>query len=66
MHCYHAVAAAIAQRLLVGVGQFGRSGRRGGGVALVEVVGDLVHAITQIDPIEQDMQWGDADGPLFE
>ena len=66
VHRHHAVAAAVGQRLLVGVGQFGRGGRRGGGVLLVDVLGDVVDAVAQIAAVEQDVQRNDSYRPLFE
>src|SRR5947209_3426965 len=63
MHGDNAVPAAGRQRLLVGVGQFGRRGGGGGGVALVDVVGDLVHTVAQIAAVEQDVQRNNAYPP---
>lgn len=66
VHRHHAAAAAVGQRLLVGVGEFGRGGRRGRRRALVNVGGHLVHTVAQIGAVEQDVQRDDAHPPLPE
>ncbi len=57
MHRHDPVAAAVGQRLPVYLAQFRR--RRGGGGGLpivVDVGGNVVHAVTQVVPVEQDVQ----------
>ena len=53
MHCYNGIS--VGQCRAVGGGELSGSGRRGGGVVFVDGVGNLVHPVTQIVTVEQDM-----------
>src|ERR1700752_4501345 len=57
MHRNHAVAIAVAQRLLVGLGEFrGRGTGCGDPRTIVNVVGHVVDAVTQIGAVDEHMQ----------
>src|SRR5882724_2242114 len=67
MHRDNAVTAAVAQRLLVGLGEFRGRGTGGGyPCTIVNVVGHVVNPVTQIDPVDEHMQWHLADVELLE
>ena len=65
VHRHYPIAAAVGQRLPVCLAQFCRRGCGGGGLAVVmDVVGNIVHAVTQVAVVEQDVQGHLAYSPL--
>ena len=57
MHCDNAIAAAVSQRLLVCLGEFGRGGACGRDAwPVVDVVRHVVHPVAKICIVEKDVQ----------
>src|SRR5882757_1696652 len=67
MHRDHSVAVAVIQRMLVGLGEFrGRSTGGGYPSPIVNIVGQVVNPVTQIGPVDENMQRHLSDIELLE